>query len=150
MTLGEQFGNLMDTRSALLVERAGFPIAEEITAKMKELTQEGRGFDDRYDTPYRPSYARKRDKAGLQTQKVELRYKSLRIERTTQPQEIRGGAEIGFVDGGKIFKYHQDGITYKNGLRRTRTIFPRDWASVPTDIYERFKQLIVGVLSGKS
>jgi hypothetical protein len=150
MTLGEQFGELMDRRSALLVERAGFPIAEEITVKMKALTQEGRGFDERYDTPYRPSYSNKRQKAGLQTERVELRYKSMRIERTTQPQEIQGGAEIGFVEGGKIFKYHQDGIRYRNGLLRTRTIFPRDWTSVPTDIYERFKQLIVGVLSGKS
>jgi hypothetical protein len=140
---------MMDARSALLVERAGFPIAEEITEQMKALTKEGRGFKEPYDTPYRPSYAKKREKAGLQTSKVELRYKSYRIERTTQPTEVMGGAEIGFVDGGKIFKYHQDGITYKNGLRRTRTIFPRDWQSVPPDIYERFKQLIVGVLSGK-
>lgn len=150
MSLGEQFGELMDRRSALLVERAGFPIAEEITVKMKELTKEGRGFSEPYDTPYRPSYAKKRQKAGLQTERVELRYKSLRIERTTQPAEVQGGAEVGFVEGGRIFKYHQDGIQYRNGLRRTRTIFPRDWASVPTDIYERFKQLIVGVLSGKS
>jgi hypothetical protein len=150
MTLGEQFGNLMETRSALLVERAGFPIAEEITLEMKNLTKEGRGFDDRYDSPYRPRYAKKRDKAGLQSERVELRYKSLRIERTTQPQEVQGGAEIGFVDGGRIFKYHQDGISYRNGLLRTRTIFPRDWASVPPDIYARFKQLIIGVLSGKS
>jgi hypothetical protein len=162
MTLGEQFGNLMDTRSALLVERAGFPIAEEITLEMKNLTKEGRGFDDRYDTPYRwqddrdnsglgvSGYALKRKRAGLQPEKVELRYKSLRIERTTQPTNVMGGAEIGFVDGGKIFKYHQDGVRYRNGDVRTRTIFPRDWASVPPDIYARFKQLIVGVLSGKS
>jgi hypothetical protein len=149
MTLGEQFGNLMETRSALLVERAGFPIAEEITLEMKNLTKEGRGFDDRYDSPYRPRYAKKRNKAGLQAEKVELRYKSLRIERTTQPREVTGGAEIGFVDGGKIFKYHQDGIRYKNGMVRTRTIFPRLWKDVPPDIYARFKQLIVGVLSGK-
>jgi hypothetical protein len=148
MTLGSQFGDIMDSVSDELVVKAGFPIAEEITAKMKELTKSGKGFDNRYDTPYQQPYARKRKRAGLQTQAVELRFKGLRIERTTQPQNVGGGAEIGFVDGGEIFKYHQDGVKYKNGLVRTRTIFPRDWDSVPQEIYDRFISLIMGVVRG--
>lgn len=148
MTLGSQFDDLMTQRADQLIEKAGYPIAEEIAERMKSLTKEGRGFDERYDTPYRPSYAKKRAKAGLQTEKVELRYKNLRIERTTQPTTVLGGAEIGFVEGGQIFKYHQDGVRYKNGSVRTRTIFPRDWASVPQDIYDRFTKLIMEVLRG--
>ena len=148
MSLGEQFGVLMNVRASNLVERAAFPIAEEITEEMKRKTLNGEGFDDRYDTPYRPSYAKKRRSKGLQTERVELRYKSMRIERTTAPMNVQNGAEIGFVEGGKIFKYHQDGIRYSTGVR-TRTIFPRNWQSVPNDIYQRFITLIVGVMNGK-
>jgi hypothetical protein len=110
MTLGEQFGNLMDTRSALLVERAGFPIAEEIAERMKQLTANGTTFtpiggdksvSHAYDSKYSKAYAKKRTDAGLKADKVVLRFKSLRIERTTNPVEVFGGAEIGFVEGGK-------------------------------------------------
>lgn len=146
MTLGEQFGELMDRRSALLVERAGFPIAEEITAKMKELTQGGDGMGV-YFPGYKKTYAKVKDKAGYQTEVVTLRFKNKRIERTTQPAEVMGGAEIGFVEGGEIFLLHQTG---KARGGRIRTIFPEKWKDIPPDIYERFKQLIVGVLSGKS
>jgi hypothetical protein len=145
MSLGEQFGAMMDARSALLVERAGFPIAEEITEKMKELSQGGDGMGE-YFPGYKKKYAKVKENAGYATEVVTLRFKNKRIERTTQPTEVMGGAEIGFVEGGEIFKFHQTG---KARGGRTRTIFPRKWKDVPPDIYERFKQLIVGVLSGK-
>jgi hypothetical protein len=151
MTLGMQFDTLMRKRIDSLVEKAAYPIAEEITELMKRNTKEGHSFlNERYDTPYQLKYARQRQRKGLQATKVELRTRGLRIERTTAPQrEGNDTAVIGFVDGGKIFKYHQDGITYKNGLQRVRTIFPRSWASVPVDIVDRFKTLIVEVLSGR-
>jgi hypothetical protein len=156
MTLGEQFGNLMDSRSALLVERAGFPIAQEIAERMKQLTLNGRSFTagtgknskpHPYDTQYSPAYKKKRNNAGLEFGDVIMRFKNKRIERTTNPVEVFGGAEIGFVEGGHIFKYHHDGTANGN---KTRTIFPRDISSVPADIFENFKKLIIGVLSGKS
>ena len=151
MTLGVQFNALMRKRIDSLVVKAAYPIAEEITELMKRNTKEGHSFlNERYDVPYQLKYARNRQRKGLQATKVELRTRNLRIERTTSPQrEGNDTAVIGFVDGGKIFKYHQDGITYKNGLQRVRTIFPRSWASVPVDIVDRFKNLIVEVLSGR-
>jgi hypothetical protein len=154
MTLGQQFDRIMQSRIESLTVKAGYPIAEEIAERMKQNTKEGHSFgNERYDTPYQRRYARKRTRDGLQTSRVDLRTRNLRIERTTAPvTQFSGGtagAEIGFVDGGRIFKYHQDGITYRNGLHRMRTIFPRSWESVPADIYERFKTLIVEVLSGR-
>jgi hypothetical protein len=155
MTLGMQFGVLMKERIATLAVKAGYPIAEDIAQRMKENTKAGKGFEgqgavDLYDNKYTPKYARQRQRTGLQTEVVTLRTRGLRIERTTAPQrEGNDTAVIGIVDGGTIFKYHQDGITYKNGLQRVRTIFPRSWASVPVDIVDRFKTLIVEVLSGR-
>ena len=155
MTLGAQFGALMKERIATLAVKAGYPIAEEITQRMKENTKAGKGFDgtgasDLYDSKYTPKYARQRAKRGLQTEVVTLRTRNLRIERTTEPQtEGLNTAVIGFVDGGRIFKYHQDGINYRKVGRRIRSIFPQTIASVPVDIMERFKTLIVEVLSGR-
>jgi hypothetical protein len=154
MTLGAQFDTLMRKRIDSLVEKAAYPIAEEITELMKRNTKEGTSFTgETYDVPYSESYAKTRKRKGLQTSKVEMRSRGLRIEYTTPPQNQfymgKATAEIGFVNGGNIFKYHQDGIIYKNGIKRTRTIFPRSWASVPVDIVDRFKTLIVEVLSGR-
>jgi hypothetical protein len=152
--MGEQFDALMQKRIGTLVEKAGYPIALEISEAMKQNTKEGHSFvNEQYDTPYQPKYAKARGRKGLQIKNVELRTNNFRIERTTPPMNVFSGgtqgAEIGFVDGGRIFKYHQDGVKYKNGLKRVRTIFPRTWASVPTDIVDRFKKLIVEVLSGR-
>ena len=155
MSLGEQFGVLMNARAKNLVEQAAFPIAEEVAERMKQLTKEGRTFTagtgknskpHPYDTPYSKKYAQKRQRAGLQSENVVMRFKSMRIERTTSPRNIMGGAELGFVEGGEIFKLHQDGTA--NG-GKTRTIFPRDISAIPADIMERFRALIVGVMNGK-
>lgn len=147
MTLGEQFGVLMNARAKNLVVEAGYPTAEEITAKMKELTLGGDGFGE-YMPGYKKTYAKVRERKGLQSELVTLRFKNKRIERTTQPTTVMGGAEIGFVEGGKIFKYHQDGVEYKSGTR-TRTIFPKSWEEVPYDIYDNFIKRIVEVMNGK-
>jgi hypothetical protein len=155
MTLGAQFGALMKERIATLAVKAGYPIAEDIAQRMKENTNAGRAFEgegaiDLYDKNYSPKYAQKRKNRGLQTEHVTLRTRNLRIERTTQPQtEGANTAVIGFVDGGRIFKYHQDGINYRKVGRRIRSIFPQTIASVPADIMAKFKLLIVEVLSGR-
>jgi hypothetical protein len=155
MTLGAQFGALMKERIATLAVKAGYPIAEDIAQRMKENTKAGKGFEgqgavDLYDSKYTPKYARQRQRKGLQTEVVTLRTRGLRIERTTQPQtEGENTAVIGFDSGGKIFKYHQDGINYRKVGRRIRSIFPQTIASVPADIMAKFKLLIVEVLSGR-
>lgn len=149
MTIGNQLERIFSTRLATIGESLN-ETAIEITEQMKENSKAGRAFaNDPYADQYSKKYSKRRVKLGLNANPTILRAKSQRIERTTQPSGYAVGAgrgvEIGFVEAGRIFKLHHDG-TAKGG--KIRSIFPKWWASVPADIYQRMVANIIGALRG--
>lgn len=145
MTIGQQLERIYSARLASIGSSLN-ETAVEIAEQMKENTKAGRAFgNDPYEDKYSPKYSRKRVKMGLNSNPTILRAKGQRIERTTQPVVTGSTVELGFIDGGRIFRYHHDG-TAKGG--KIRSIFPKWWVSVPRDIYERMVHNIVGALRG--
>lgn len=150
-TIGPQLEAIYGPRIKRIMDDAVAPFASAVTEQMKENTKAGRAFgNDHYDDRYTPKYSKWRTKRGLGAQPTIMRAKSLRIERTTAPQTVNDAVEVGFVDGGRIFKYHHDGIVYNKVGLRMRSIFPKEWASVPRDMYDAFMLRIIGVMRGQS
>jgi hypothetical protein len=151
-SLGTQFRNLMDRRFAKVVPDAAVPLTNDIFKQTVEATRIGvmpfSGTGMRYDSPYMKKYAKYRQKVGRQTEMVDLRLKSRHIEQSVR-FDTPNYAEIGFANGGRIFKYHHDGISYKNGNFRQRTLFPKSWLNVPQPMYTKFIKRIVRIMNGK-
>jgi len=149
-TIGPQLQAIYGSRIKRIMDDAVAPFASAVAEQMKENTKAGRAFgNDHYDDRYTPKYSKWRTRRGLQPQPTVMRAKSLRIERTTNPVTDGDAVEVGFVDGGKIFKYHHDGIVYSRVGLRMRSIFPKEWTSVPRDMYDAFMRKIIGVMRGQ-
>lgn len=134
-SMAVQFDKLMKPRIAKLHEAAKV-VAEDINQKAKDNSNQGKAFgNDRYDRTYEPAYAKRRQKEGFQIQYTDLRKKQQRINTATVRRK-REGAEIYYQNGGRIFKFHHDGIQYKNGNNKMRSIFPKEISSVPNDTNE--------------
>lgn len=149
MTIGEQLSRIYYDRLASIGSSLN-ETAIEIAERMKENTNANRAFgNDPYNDTYSKRYERWREKNGLKGGKVTLRAKKMRIERTTEPASYASpadkGVELGFVEGGEIFRYHHKG-TAKGG--KIRSIFPKEMASIPSDIFQRMVHNIVGALRG--
>jgi hypothetical protein len=149
MTLGEQFASIL--RPRLDLSDIEMDLARRIDKQMKENVDEGQGFigkvTDRYDRNYEPKYARKREKQGFQIEYTDLQKRRKRIKNTII--EAQDGAVISFVDGGEIFKYHHDGVTYANGKYKERSIFPKEGTdSIPKDILVASQKLLTAKLRG--
>jgi len=126
-------------------------IADAIAAEMKQNTSRGTAFgSDRYDNEYTERYKAKRERAGVPTSPVTLRFRSNRIENT-RTETTGNGSVIKFDDPqmGVIFKYHNDGINYSKVGNRTRSIFPKTGESVPQSIRDIASRLIGEVLLGR-
>jgi len=150
MTLGEQFESILTSR--LNFEDIEMYLARAIDAKMKQNVDEGTGFEgkvkDKYDRKYEPKYAKKRSKEGFQVEYTDLQKKRKRIKNTIV--EAQDGAVISFVEGGDIFKYHHDGVEYRNGRVKTRSIFPKEGSeSLPQDIIDDTTKRLTAKLRGK-
>lgn len=146
-----RIANDLNDKLAQLNRIATPQIAAKIDDAMKQNTATGKAFgNDRYDDQYVESYKKKRERAGLGTSPVTLRFKSNRIENT-KIETTGTGSTISFTDGkaGEIFKYHHDGIDYKRVGNRTRSIFPKTDASVPADIRDFARQIIGDILRGR-
>jgi hypothetical protein len=146
-----RIANDLNDKLAQLNRIATPQIAAKIDDQMKQNTATGKAFgNDRYDDQYVDSYKKKRERAGLGTSPVTLRFKSNRIENT-KIETTGTGSTISFADGkaGEIFKYHHDGIDYKRVGNRTRSIFPKTDASVPPDIRDFARQIIGDILRGR-
>lgn len=149
-TIGPQLQAIYGPRLKRIADDAVAPFASEVTEQMKENTKAGRAFgNDHYDDRYERKYSRWRTRRGLQAQPTTMRAKSLRIERTTAPEKVGDAVEVGFIDGGRIFKYHHDGIVYSKVGLRMRSIFPKSWESVPRNLYDAFMARIAGVMRGQ-
>lgn len=130
--MATQFDKLMQPRFKRLHEAAKV-VAEDINQKAKDNSRTGKAFGtDRYDRNYEPAYAKRRQSAGFQIKYTDLRKGRNRIETATTRRKA-GGSEIYYESGGRIFKYHHDGIQYKNGNAKMRSIFPKEATSVPAD-----------------
>jgi hypothetical protein len=154
----------LNSKLAMLNQKVTPRIASEIEDHMKQNSATGKAFgSDRYDNTYQGAgvplksgksqnsgYARTRELAGLPTSPVVLRFKANRIENT-KVETTGSGSTISFVDSeaGQIFKYHHDGINYKNVGQRVRSVFPKQDSSVPQSIRDLANRLIMEVLSGR-
>lgn len=149
-TLGKQFLDILARKMPTAFEKAGSAMADMIADQMEENTYNGRAFgNDPYKNEYHPQSVFDRKRLGLQTGTVTLRRTSKRIE-TTRVVKIKGqGASIDFAQGGKIFKYHHDGIEYNNGTNKIRSIFPKSHASVPENILHDTRLFLTEELSAK-
>lgn len=119
-------------------------IAAALEREMKQNTARGTAFGaDRYDDTYTEKYKRKRQRAGVPTAPVTLRFKTNRIENT-RVETTGKGSVISFDDPkmGVVFKYHHDGIDYARVGLRTRSIWPKTDDSVPPSIRELAQRLI--------
>jgi len=150
MTLGEQFESILTSR--LNFEDIEMYMARAIDAKMKQNVDEGTGFEgkvkDRYDRNYEPKYAKSRSKQGFQVEYTDLQKKRKRIKNTIV--EAQDGAVISFVEGGDIFKYHHEGVEYRNGRVKMRSIFPKEGSeSLPQDIIDDTTKRLTAKLRGK-
>jgi len=126
-------------------------IADALEREMKQNTARGTAFgSDRDDDTYTERYKRKRERAGVPTAPVTLRFKSNRIENT-RTETTGKGTIISFDDPkmGVIFKYHHDGIDYSKVGLRTRSIWPKSGDSVPPSIRDIAQRLIGEVLRGR-
>lgn len=147
-TIGPQLQSIYAPRLRRISEEAVAPFALEVTERMKENTEAGRGFgNDPYDDRYSRKYSKWRTRKGYNPNPVILRAGSKRIERTTGAEVTGDATEVGFVEGGRIFKYHHDG-TARGG--KIRSIFPKEWASVPAEMYARLTANIAEVMRGLS
>jgi cell wall-associated NlpC family hydrolase len=141
----------LNSRLATINQTVAPQVAEKIADAMKQNSATGKAFgNDRYDDQYVDSYKKKRQKAGLGTSPVVMRFKSNRIENT-RVESTSKGATISFADSkaGEIFKYHHDGIDYKKVGNRMRSIFPKETSSIPQEIKDFAEKLIGDILRGR-
>ena len=147
-SLGDQFADIINGKTPTVFETVAIYAADEIAERMKENSSIGRGFgDDEYDPVYSEKYADWRAEQGLQTSVVELRAHEQRIERTRIEYTAGTGAEISFQEGGRIFRYHHEGIQYPSGTK-IRSIFPKTVGSVPPDLRAEVDQRVRAGLNG--
>jgi hypothetical protein len=147
-SLAQQFRGIIEKRGQDVSKKVSGDVAAIFEERMKDNTEQGRGFEnDQYDSTYSKSHTRARRREGLQTGRVDLRYKNRRIEETRV--ETTGGrrasATIRFSDGGDIFKLHHEGRAKGD---KTRSIWPKSPQSVPDDIKRDAKRLVGEVLRG--
>jgi hypothetical protein len=129
-----QFDKIMKPRIARLNE-AAVRVADEIEDLAKKNSESGRGFgNDRYDKKYSTEYAKRRKSKGFQVEFVDLRRSQKRIE-TSRVTKREDGALIDYQSGGRILKYHHDGITYKDATNKMRSIFPKELKSIPKEVF---------------
>ena len=150
--------------TATLNDTVAAEAAQVIDEQMKANSSQGRAFgSDRYDNEYQgynvplkrggsshSGYARRRERKGLNTAPVTMRFTARRIE-DTQVKKYAKYAEISFKSSemGVIFGYHQAGISYPNVGLRTRSIFPVTAESVPANVHELIRRRIAEVIGGK-
>jgi hypothetical protein len=144
--LGTQLKAILEPRIAKVNEAVSGRIAEDINIRMKENTEDGRGFgNDIYINEYNAKYAARR---GKKISPVTLRDQKKRIERYAVTTS-KSGAVIELKedrDMAIIFGYHHTGNARG---RKVRSIFPKTVASVPEDIRDLAVQLTAEVLRGK-
>jgi hypothetical protein len=148
MTLFAQITSDINARLERLNLEVTPQIANALERDMKQNTARGTAFGgDTYDATYTKEYQRKRDRAGVPTSPVTLRFKTKRIE-STRVETTGAGSVISFDDPkmGVVFKYHHDGIDYARVGLRTRSIWPKTDDSVPIAIRELAQRLIGEVL----
>lgn len=121
-------------------------IAEEIRVRMLNNTQTGKAFgNDEYDNLYNSQYAKRK---GTARSPVTLRNKKKRIEKYVVTKSNRG-ATIELASDREmavIFGYHHTG---KARGGKVRSIFPKQVASVPSDVKDLSQELVWEYLSGK-
>lgn len=148
-SLGAQFARIFVKRFNKIVPDAAVPLTEQVFERTTEFTRSGKApFGGRYDEPYRPKYAKVRRKAGKQIEAVDLRFRTQNIQQKRR-QDTKRAAVIGFANGGRIFKYHHEGVRYRNGDVRQRKLFPTHWRDLPKDMYQEFRKRVVRIMNGK-
>lgn len=148
-TLGAQLIDILVPRQDQVNRIASPQVAEMVRSRMLENTQSGKGFgNDEYNNIYSAQYAKRR-KAG-QRSPVTLRDTKKSIEKYVVTASKR--SDLGSVielpsdpERAKIFRFHHEG-TARGG--KTRSVFPKQVASVPPDIRDEAQRLATGVLNG--
>lgn len=147
-SMADQFEEIIRPRLERAESEASQKVATRIDRQMKENTLAGGAFGaDQYDSTYSKSHKRARRKAGVQVEKVDLRYKRRTIENT-RVEKTRGrgkGARISFNEGGEIFKMHHDGTAKGNKIR---SIWPKTPESVPDSVRTEARQIVGRILRG--
>lgn len=145
-SIGTQlFEDLVDTDFT----RATFEVATEIKEKAIQNASEGKAFgSDRFDRNYEPDYARTRKSRGYQVAFTDLQMGAKRIRRMNVKREsdkaviefdrepVRNGVTFGMVAN-----FHHEGIVYKNGNFKMRSIFPKSIQSVPKEVHLEARKL---------
>ena len=148
-SLGGQLIDILVPRQDQLNRIASPQVAELVKSRMLENTQSGKAFsNDEYNNIYSAEYAKRR-KAG-QRSPVTLRDTKRSIEKYVVTASSRSdlGSKIELPsdpERAKIFRFHHEG-TARGG--KTRSVFPKQAASVPPDIRDQAKRLATGVLNG--
>lgn len=147
--LATQFNLIIKPRLDRVSKEVAGKVAKIFDKQMKQNTRDGRAFEnDEYNSTYSDSHKRARKRQGVQTGRVDLRFKERRIEQTRI--ETTGGkrasATIRFADGGDIFKMHHTGRA-KGG--KIRSIWPKAPESVPDTIVAQIKNMVGEVLRGQ-
>jgi hypothetical protein len=125
MNMGDQFAKIILAKSQLF-DQVAQELAKDISAQSITNTRAGESFSDadRYDNLYAVSTSKAKGMASRGP--VTLRNGRNRIESQKVTVIGKGMAQIAFTDSeaGQIFRYHHEGINYKNG-NRMRSIFPK-------------------------
>jgi hypothetical protein len=148
-TIEEQLGKSLKEKTMDINKKVGKDVAKLFEDEMKLNTQQGRGFgQDQYDSTYSPSHRKERQRRGLQPDRVDLRMKHRRIERTVVETTAgsNGSTTIKHAEHGDIFKLHHTGRA-KGG--KVRSIWPKSPESIPEKIKLRVKELVGEAMSGK-
>lgn len=149
-TIDIQFANIISPRIAQLNAKVAGEVGKEIKDEMLRNTSSGKGFgSDDYDNTYEKSHRYARRKRGLQVGTVDLRYKKGSLE-SVKVATTGKGANIDFAHGGKILKYHHEGTAFRGKEKgKTRSIFPKEIASIPDRIKNIAQKQSQEVLSGQ-
>lgn len=157
-SIGTQLINSLNQRANKLHIASDY-VAEAIDEQKNKNVTGGRGFgNDRFDTNYEKSYIPVRKKAGFQTQFTDLQMGRKRIRQTTvNTNKAKNQSIISFygegrsqgVTFGMIANFHHEGIRYRNGNFKMRSIFPKTLSSIPVFIHDLARRRGWEVLRGE-
>jgi len=140
--LGEQFKAIFEERLQKVKQEVSYVVADDISERTLENVGVGRGFaDDRYDYQYQERTVKDRQRLGLQTDFVDLKRKSKRLNTMVVSPNDAESHKIHFLQGGDIFYKQHEGITYQSGNTYMRSLFPKQPTSVPQEVHQNAEKL---------
>lgn len=156
-SIGTQLINSLNHRAKRLYVASDY-VAKAIDEQKNKNVSSGRGFgNDTFDTNYEKSYIPVREKAGFQIKFTDLQMGRKRIRQTkVDSDKTKNQSVISFYGEGRsqdvtfgvIAKYHHEGIRYRNGNFKVRSIFPKTLSSIPVFIHDLARRRGWEVLRG--